>query len=236
MSPFVVRRSPADFSFSPPVRPLIPDWRAATPKFISGLTERLEGFPELRSPDWEVTDSGVIQDRSCRCRLFAGAATIALKSDGIALNFSNVARQAHEVVFEIFRRTLGLMDSEFASHPYDSCNLICTQHADALDPETGDAYLAQFSYPGTSLALEEFPHVIYEPSLRVLLPGVNGEFKLQRTVERSAAQPGALFVSTSILLSREMIASASAPEMAQFFEEGCRCADKAIALEWEALP
>lgn len=233
MNSLVVRRSPADFSFNLPFRPLISDWRAATPKFISGLTERLEGFPELRSPDWEVTDSGVVQDRSCRCRLFAGAATITLKSDETTLNFSNVARQAHEVVFEIARRTLGLMDSEFAGHPYDSCNLICTQHADALDPEAVDAYLAQFSYPGTLLALEGFSQVTYEPSLRVVLPGVDRDFKLQRTIERSAARLGALFVSTGILLSKEMVASATAPEMAQFFEEACHCADQAIALEWE---
>lgn len=235
MNPCLLRRSLEDLAFSLPLGPLIADWRAATPKFIGGLTERMAGYLELRSPDWSVTDSGVLGDRSCQGRLFNGAASITLTPDELKLNFSNVARQAYDVVFETLRRTLHLMDAEFGDHPYDSCNLICVQHADLLDSDSADAYLAQFSYTSTLLVIDKIPQLHYEPSIRVVLPGADGSFRMQRTVEKSAARSGALFVSTGILFSKDMIASGSASEMVQCFEEACHFADRAIGLEWETI-
>lgn len=234
MNPCLLLRSAQDLDFSLPFRPLIADWRTTAPRFISGMTERLQGFPELRAPDWDLTDSGVLQDRSCRCRLFGGAATITLRSDEVTLRFSNVARQAHEVIFEILRRTLDLMESEFMDHPYDSCNLTCTQHAEISRPESADSYLSQFSYAGTLLAIEKKPQLQYEPSIRIVLPAADRSFRVQRVVEKSAERSGALFVLTSFLLDKQVISSRSAVEMVRFFEEICDYTDHAIGLVWEA--
>lgn len=233
MNSCLVRRNLEQFVFSLPIRPLIADWRTASPRFITRLIERMEGFVEFRSSDWSVSHSAVVGDQTCRGRLFNGAASIILRPDELALNFDNVALDAYQIVFETLRRTLSLMEAEFSHHPYQSCNVTCVQHADAPSPESADAYLAQFSYSGTLVVLETLPRLTYEPSLRVVLPGANGEFRLQRTVEKSAARESALFISTTILFSKEMMASGSAPEMAQFFEEACQCADKAVGLEWE---
>ena len=233
MNPCLLRRNLEQFGFNLPIRPLIADWRTASSQFIAGLTERMSGFIEFRSQDWSVTDSAVLGDRSCRGRLFNGAASITLRPDQLTLNFDNVALDAYQVIFETLRRTLNLMEAEFSHHSYDSCDVTCIQHADASDPESVDGYLAQFSYSGTLSVFESLPHLRYEPSLRIVLAGANGDFRLQRTVEKSAARVGALFVSTSIFVSKKTISSGSTPEMTQFFEEACRCADKAIGLEWE---
>jgi len=229
----LVQRNLEQFEFRLPIRPLIADWRTASPRFIAGLTERMAGFVDFRSLDWSVTDSAVIGDQSCRGRLFNGAASITLRPDELLLTFDNVARDAYQVVFETLRRTLGLMEADFSHHAYDSCNVTCVQHADVASPEAGDAYLAQFSYLDTEVVVEGIPQLTYEPSLRVVLPGTTGQFRLQRTVEKSAARVGALFISTSILFSKEMIVASSAPEMASFFENASESADEAIGLLWE---
>ena len=193
----------------------------------------MAGFVELRSLDWSVTNSAVVGDQSCRGRLFNGAASITLRPDELKLDCNNVAPDAYPVVFETLRRALSLMDADFSQHPYDFCSVTCNQHADVSGPESADAYLAQYSYPHTLTVLEGLEHVTYEPSLRILLPWDNGEIRLQRTIEKSAVTPGALFVSTSILFSKGMIASSGAPEIMQSFQDACRYADQAIGLEWE---
>ena len=232
MNPCLLLRSPQDLGFSLPLRPLIADWETATPKFISGLTARLQGFTDLRSADWEVTDSGVLRDRACRCRLFGGAATITLRPDEITLDFSNVVRQAHAVIFEILGRTLDLMNTEFPDHPYDSCNLTCTQHADVSSSDSADSYLSQFSYAGTSLTIANSPQLQYEPSIRIVLSSDDGMYRTQRVVEKSGARDGALFVFTSLLLDRRMTSSHDTTQMTQFFDEACERADQAIGLVW----
>jgi len=62
-----------------PLQPLIADWELAAPRFMEGLTERLTSLVEIRSSDWNVSNSSVVGDRACRGRLYQGVASVVLR-------------------------------------------------------------------------------------------------------------------------------------------------------------
>lgn len=233
--PCAVRRDAEDMRFVLSLRPLIADWRAAVPLFMAGLAERLGSLSDLVEPqasDWTVQSTDAVAARFCECRLLRGAVTITLRPHELSLSFTTVRTEAYGPVFDVLSSSFELMRTRFSDHALEVIELTSVQHAEILEKLSAEAYLGQFVHPALVQSVSEGLSVQYEPSMRTLLVGTDGKFRIQRIMERSAVRQGALFVSTHISSAGDRVAPTK-EGLLSLFRDSCQIADVVVALRWE---
>lgn len=229
----VARPDAEQMRFVLPLRPFISDWQPAVTRFIAGFTNRLIGLSEPGAADWSVRDSDILGERVCRCSIFGGGASVSLSPHELALSFTSVVSDAHQVVFETLARALEFLETGFPSNAPYILEIASVQHADAVNAPSVDTYLAQFLHPGTLQAIERESAAAVEPSVRLLMRMDNGT-RIQRVMERSALPQKMLFLSTMVSCVQDVFLSGNARDIHPLFVASCRLADDAVGLRWES--
>lgn len=217
-----------------PLRPFISDWQPAVTRFITGLTDRLNGLSEPGAADWSARDSDILSERICRCNLFGSGASVSLSPHELALSFTSVIGDARPVVFETLARALDLLAKDFPDNAPYILEIASVQHVDAVSTPSVDTYLAQFLHPGSLQAIGTEPTVTAEPSVRLLMRTDKGT-RIQRVMEKSALPQRVLFVSTMVSCVQGAFISGSAQDIHSLFVASCQTADDAVGLRWESV-
>ena len=226
-----VRTHDATINVSFKLTRFIVDWSSAQSSFISGIADGFRDWLPIGPRNFSVTPAFALEDLRCKCRLFGGVCEIVLEPEALRLDFENVKRENDPIVEETVRRASKWLVGALGDHDLDRLSHQAFAHMEGLEAGAADAYLDQFMPAEADELMKSEANVKCLPSTRIMLSGEEGDWELQRTVEKSLLVDNAVFVHT--LVHIHSLDPVGFDDQGRLLARVNKLADRAVGLDRE---
>ena len=189
--------------------PFVTDWEAARQTFIECIADAFREPLNPRPEDFSTASPTELGEAWCKYRMFGGSSTIVLRTDAVAVTFSNIVRTDYALLSEILRRTVEVLLPKMRKYNEHWYHLSTSRHAAAVNGRA-DEYLARDASAKIKIPAEEAEMECW-PCIAFTLKTSDGYRVLRRTIEQSEVLGNGLFIADHLFVRT--------PEMTKFEDE-----------------